>query len=574
MRHHLVNRAYLLPVLLIALYVAIDLFVDHQVYGEESFSWPHAVVAGAALVATTVLVAHLANARRRDEALERQVRDDLAAMVGRRTAELEHANQRLQAEIAERKRTEDALRASEAKYRALFQNMGEGFALYELLYDEAGRAIDWKVLEVNSAYARHTGLKPEQVLGRRGSEKFPHSVMAYLPHFEKVVTTQTPHSMETFASAVGRFQRVSTFPAGGNLFANVIEDISERKQAEDDLCASEEKFAKVFHFSPDAICLIQRETRIVLDANEAFGKLFTRKASDIIGAAWRELNITSVDDTDRLEDLLRTETEILDLEMELRGPSGSSTSMLISSIPVTVRNEPCILLIAHDISARKRSQEALRKAEAELMLGLQARAALEERQRLARELHDSVSQTLYGVSLAVNTALTLYNEDQEKSLEALRYALTQSRTALTEMRALIFELRPESLESDGLVAALSKQLDAVRARSQADIRLSLPEEPEIPLTIKEALYRIAQEALNNTIKHAEATRVEVRLENNDGGLLLQVRDNGVGFDPGADYPGHLGLNSMRERAQGLGGSLEIESAPGCGAWVKAFIPLP
>ena len=160
--------------------------------------------------------------------------------------------------------------------------------------------------------------------------------------------------------------------------------------------------------------------------------------------------------------------------------------------------------ICLDITKRKQSEEVLRRAQAELAIGTQERIALEERQRLARELHDSVSQALYGVSLGVNTALTLFDTDRTKVLEALNYALSLTHAGLTEMRALIFELRPESLEMEGLVVALTKQVEALRVRHGIEVELSLCDEPDVPLAVKEALYRIAQEALHNAVKHARA----------------------------------------------------------------------
>ncbi len=202
------------------------------------------------------------------------------------------------------------------------------------------------------------------------------------------------------------------------------------------------------------------------------------------------------------------------------------------------------------------------------------RTALEERQRLARELHDSVSQALYGISLGVNTALTLFDTDRTKVLEALQYALALTHSGLMEMRALIFELRPESLALEGLVAALTKQTAALHAQYDIEVKLSLCDEPDVPLPTKEVLYRIAQEALQNAAKHARADRLDVRLTCEPDCVKLEVRDNGVGFDPLAAYPGHLGLRSMRERAAKVGGTFDVRSAPGSGTEIRACVPIP
>jgi len=144
---------------------------------------------------------------------------------------------------------------------------------------------------------------------------------------------------------------------------------------------------------------------------------------------------------------------------------------------------------------------------------------------------------------------------------------------LAEMRALIFELRPESLETEGLVAALVKHAEALKARHQIDVSLDLCDEPPVALEVKEILYRVAQEALHNTIKHAQATQIEVRLTCEDQKLVLEVGDNGIGFDPAQEFPGHLGLLSMRERVEGTGGSFRIVSAFHQGTKIRAQIPI-
>jgi signal transduction histidine kinase len=199
-------------------------------------------------------------------------------------------------------------------------------------------------------------------------------------------------------------------------------------------------------------------------------------------------------------------------------------------------------------------------------------AALEERQRLARELHDSVSQALYGIGLGARTARTLLDRAPAQAVEPIDYVLSLADASLAEMRALIFELRPDSLQREGLVAALSRLATSLRARHELEVNIALSAEPALAHEAKEALYRIAQEALNNIARHAEASRVDISLQEIEGQVLLEVRDNGVGFEPEAEYPGHMGLNSMRERAARLDGGLEIKSAPGQGTRLRAHLP--
>jgi signal transduction histidine kinase len=200
-------------------------------------------------------------------------------------------------------------------------------------------------------------------------------------------------------------------------------------------------------------------------------------------------------------------------------------------------------------------------------------AALEERQRLARELHDSVSQALYAIGLNAAAARQERAQDSERRDRLLGDVLGLAEAGLTEMRALIFELRPESLEQEGLVGALKKQVAAVQARYRLAVTASVGAEPSVSLSTKEALYRVAQEALHNIAKHARARAVDVALEVAVGELLLRVSDDGKGFDPMGSFPGHLGLRSMRERVGAVGGTLEIHSAPGKGTRICVRVPI-
>jgi PAS domain S-box-containing protein len=252
-------------------------------------------------------------------------------------------------------------------------------------------------------------------------------------------------------------------------------------------------------------------------------------------------------------------------------------------IPLIARDEVVGMLSLHhaephfftpkqlDLALLFASQAAVAIANARLYEQARQLAAVEERQRLARELHDSVSQALYGIALGARTARTLLERDPAKVAGPLDYVLQLAEAGMAEMRALIFELRPESLAEEGLVAALAKHAAALRARHQLDVQTNLGEEPELAFEVKEALYRIAQEALHNIVKHAHASRVDVWLARQDGRVVLTVQDNGQGFAAGGAFPGHLGLKSMQERAVRLGGVVQIESTPGQGTRVVASV---
>ena len=201
------------------------------------------------------------------------------------------------------------------------------------------------------------------------------------------------------------------------------------------------------------------------------------------------------------------------------------------------------------------------------------KVALEERQRLARDLHDSVSQAVYGIALGARSAKELLAKDPAQVQEPLEYVLRLSEAALVEMRALIFELRPEALEREGLAGALKHHTAVLRARYGIAVEESLTAEPMTSWESKQALYRIAQEALHNAGRHARATQVRIVLTQVDSQVRLEVQDNGVGFDSRTAFPGHFGLNTMRERATDLGGRLDIESRPGAGTTVRAIIPV-
>jgi signal transduction histidine kinase len=197
-------------------------------------------------------------------------------------------------------------------------------------------------------------------------------------------------------------------------------------------------------------------------------------------------------------------------------------------------------------------------------------AAVEERNRLARDLHDSATQSLYGVTMFAEAAARLLRAGQiEPAADHLHQVQKTAREALQEMRLLIFELRPPILETDGLVAAIQTRLEAVESRSGLQVEFLAGNIDHLPDDIEECVYRVAQEALNNALKHAQAGRVTVNLHRFDGRVLLEVSDDGRGFDPEpAAESGGLGLIGMAERAALLKGHFSVDSRPGAGTTVR------
>jgi signal transduction histidine kinase len=213
-----------------------------------------------------------------------------------------------------------------------------------------------------------------------------------------------------------------------------------------------------------------------------------------------------------------------------------------------------------------REESALRLAEARRR---EAERAAEERRRIAGDLHDSVSQTLFTLGLHTGLARHHAAHVDPPVGEALRATVDEvaelAHRALQEMRASIFELRRDALAEQGLVTALRAHAGAIGPRHDVEVVIAGPEE-RVPLdpTVEERLYRIGQEAITNAVKHSGSACVKARLDVSSTAVTLQVRDDGVGFDPAGSYDGHLGLELMRTRAAEAGGRLSVDSAPGRG----------
>jgi PAS domain S-box-containing protein len=337
----------------------------------------------------------------------------------------------------------------------------------------------------------------------------------------------------------------------------------------EDLRVSERRYRHLVDNSPDLVWSTDADGRLTylsesLEARtgwrpeqligQHFNRLTNESSLRIAEDAWR--GMVAEPDRERR------------IRLELPVASGATTPVEVTMIGTTVDGR---FAGAHgsvrDIGERERLEQDLRRQAAELAAG-------NERANLARELHDSVTQALFSMGLTTRSLELLLDTDPEGARAKLAELRELQRDALAEMRALIFELRPSSLEQDGLVQALRNHAAAVHGRTGLEVKLTC--EPDTlertALGVEETIYRIAQEALHNVVKHANASHALIQLRGDRGGIHLLVEDDGVGFDPDRVPRGHLGLSGMRQRAELARGRLEVRSVVGKGTQIDAFVP--
>jgi len=226
-----------------------------------------------------------------------------------------------------------------------------------------------------------------------------------------------------------------------------------------------------------------------------------------------------------------------------------------------------------DLALTVANQAAITLINAELYEHAQALAALQERQRLAQNLHDAVNQSLFSAGLIADVLPRLWDRDQDEARKSLDDLRRLTRAAQAEMRALLAELRPSALTDTDLGDLLHLLGNALSGRINIPVAVIVAKEVILPAEIQVAFYRVCQEALNNIAKHAKASRVDIDLKHEGAAIELHIRDDGRGFDPEQTLSGHYGLSMMRERAEAAGALLSVTSQPGHGTelimqWTK------
>jgi NarL family two-component system sensor histidine kinase LiaS len=219
------------------------------------------------------------------------------------------------------------------------------------------------------------------------------------------------------------------------------------------------------------------------------------------------------------------------------------------------------------------SLQRLSNHNAALAEQLQHTAVTEERQRLARELHDAVSQQLFAIAMTTAALKRLMEKNPQRAAQQIELVEEMAAAAQAEMRALLLHLRPATLQNKSLKDAIQDLLQELTRKNSLDIISEIEDVHGLPSGIEDHLFRILQESLSNTLRHAKATQIVVKLFTLEGQVRMRISDDGIGFDPDGEKLTSYGLRSMQERVAEVGGSLEIYSAAGKGTQVEVRIPL-
>jgi PAS domain S-box-containing protein len=351
----------------------------------------------------------------------------------------------------------------------------------------------------------------------------------------------------------------------------VVRDISERKRMEAALRLSEDKFHKAFHSSPDAIAITRLEDGRIVEVNEGFCRLSGYSRQESMEDSTLALGLwANPHDREQVVAQLQQGGLVQGQEYSFRSKSGELLTGVYSGEIIRLGTEAYILSTIHDITRRKQAEEELLAAQQQLLEQHRELAKVQERQRVRRDLHDSVSQSINSLVLFTETLVaSLERGNIERTRQIVERVQESARQANKEIRLLLYGLQDTGVEEFfSLTEALEDRLTKVERRTGVRAKLIQDDLQDVPpMEWTENLFWIAIEALNNALKYSQAHHVEIILRSPGTGFEMEISDDGNGFDPGKVRPGGLGMRSMRERTELLGGKLEVISSPGNGTRV-------
>jgi PAS domain S-box-containing protein len=475
-------------------------------------------------------------------------------------------------DITERKRAEERL----LEYEKVVEGLEEMIVVVDR---------DFRYLLANRAFLNYRGLEREQLIGRLVPDLL--SPEAFDEVADKLSECLTGKALKyemrySYPNHGDRDLLISYIPIQGpsgiDRVACVLQDITERKRAEDLLRRSEEKFKALFDLAPVGIAFLDSGLNIV-DCNPALERMTRLSREELWGGAWQRRTFLNADGSPRLSGERLTERAVSEkrlvngVETGAVMESGDIVWAEVSVAPLALPDARAVVIM-QDITERRRAAKDLEDANYQLrVLSRQLfHIQEEERRHLARELHDEIGQTL--TAAMINLKIIAPGVPAQV-IGRLDDSIQLLDRLLRQVRQLSLDLRPPLLDELGLVPTLRWLLDQQAQR--AGLRVTFTANVngvELDPDTQTACFRVAQEAITNIIRHAGAKNITVKLRCGVKRLTLRVRDDGKGFDPTAmQERATLGLVSMKERASLVRGGLDIHSRPGRGTEIRAWFPL-
>jgi PAS domain S-box-containing protein len=543
----------------------------------------------------------------------------LETQIAERTSELSETNVLLEKEIEQRKRAEaeletraaEELHQSEARFQAIFNDAAVGVGIM---------GLDRRIIDANPAICRMFGRSREEMIGMDASEAtFPEDDPESLKLFGELLAGQRDSyeidrryirkNGEVFWAHV-TMSAVRKADQSKPLFlVGMVIDISDQKKMQDRIRDSQARFQAIFSNVAVGVAVMSLDRR-PLTFNSTAERIIGYSAEELRDVDPRSLAIPEDREIDvqLYKDLIEGKRNSYVMERRYRRQDGRVFWARINYTLVRdLEGKPDYLIgMIEDIDEQKRASERLAEQEADYLLTLQQRveertheleeanqrlqneieqrakiekelaeraadeAVAADRTRLARDLHDAVTQTLFSASLIAEVLPDLWEMDVNEAKNSTEELRQLTRGALAEMRTLLLELRPATLTQTRLSDLIKQLCEAFIGRSRLPIQLTIEGERQLPPEVQVAYYRIAQESLNNVFKYARATQVDVDLHLSPAGVRFEVRDNGSGFDMSATKPTSLGMRIMRERAEAIGADFHLSSTPGTGTCVEVI----
>jgi PAS domain S-box-containing protein len=477
--------------------------------------------------------------------------------------------------ITERKRAEEALRASEERFAKIFNFTPFRMGIL--------RIRDGVVLEVNDSWTKETGFSRNEIINQpiftlssSMDDGFAEKIREVLTAGEPVTNMEMRFKTKDGRAMIANTSAVIIDLDGEPCYLWAANDITERKHAEEALKASESRFSIAFNSNPMLASISELEGGVFLAVNDSFVALTGYSREEAVGHTALELNLwPNPEDRRRVMEKLKKERRVRDFEASIRLKNGEKRILLLSIEKIELDGQVCLLHVADDITLRKRAEQALRALSARLHS-----AREEEGTRIAREIHDELGGALTGLKWDLEKIdNTLNGLADGLQLTEVRNRIgsmtTLIETTITTVRRIAAELRPGVLDDLGLVAAIEWQIEQFQSRSGLKCHwTNNAKEIELDREKATAVFRILQEILTNVLRHAGATNVYVKLGRTKHYFEVEVKDDGRGITESQRLNSRsLGLLGMKERALLVGGDVRVTGKEGAGTTVVVRVPL-